>query len=204
MAVQSGAKTYQLDVGRLDIRRFSLDEYHQLVEIGFLYEDEPVELIEGVLHSKDRQSPPHAQSRRRLASSIFDQLIERTTVRIGDPITIPSSDSEPEPDLMLIVPREGSYVDRHPLPEEVLLVVEVADTSLENDREIKLPVYAAAGIEDYWIVNLVDNQVEVYRQPAVLTDGTATYRQRTVHVAGDTIAPLHFPDCAIDVRPLLP
>ncbi len=191
-------------VRSMDIRRLTLDEYHRLIEMGFFPSGERVELIEGVLHRMSPKGTRHAECLRRLLRLFFSTLGERVEISAQDPITIPASQSEPEPDLALVQPREGGYVDRHPYPEEVLLLVEIADTSLRDDREVKLPVYAAAGIEECWIINLVDDQVEVYREPTVLPDGRAVYRQRTLHVAGDTIHPLHFPECRVDVATLLP
>lgn len=209
MAVQFKSPARQVDVSQLDVRRLSLEEYHYLIETGFFGEDERVELIEGVLHRMSPKGSRHTESLRRLLRAFIKALGEaalgeRVEISVQDPIAIPTHNSEPEPDFTLIVPREGGYADRHPLPEEVLLVVEVADTSLEEDRGTKLRVYAAAGIEEYWVINLVDDQAEVYREPTILADGTATYRQRTVHKAGDSVAPLHFPDCVIQVAPLLP
>lgn len=191
-------------VDQIDIRRLSLEEYHHLIEIGFFATDERVELIEGVLHRMSPKGPRHAGVLRRLLRLFFTQLGDRVEISAQDPITIPSSNSEPEPDLTLAVPREDNYIDRHPLPEEVLLVVEIADSSLEEDQGAKLCGYAAASIEEYWIVNLVDNQIEIYQEPAILADGTATYHQCTLHRAGETITPLHFPDCVVEVASLLP
>ncbi len=187
-----------------DVRRLSLEEYHRLVAMGFFPEDERVELIEGVLHPMSPKGPRHATALTYLLRAFITALGERAEVRAQDPITIPQADSEPEPDLTLARPRKGSYADRHPLPEEVLLVVEIAESSLREDREITLPLYAAAGIPECWIVNLVENQVEVHREPVVLAGGRAAYRQRTLYGPGDTIRPLRFPDCAVDVTPLLP
>ncbi len=194
----------QVGISQLDIRRLDLEEYHRLIEMGFFAEDERVELIEGVLHRMSPKGTRHAECLERLLRTFYTVLRKQVRIRAQDPITIPASGSEPEPDLILITPREGGYLDHHPLPEDILLVVEIADSSLAEDQGIKLGVYAAAGIEEYWVINLVDDQVEVYREPATLADGTAAYRQQTVHRAGDTIAPLHFPDCKIEVAPLLP
>lgn len=191
-------------VRSMDIRRLTLDEYHRLIEMGFFPLGERVELLEGVLHRMSPKGPRHAAVLTELLRMFIAALGTRVEVRAQDPITIPASQSEPEPDLTLVQPREGGYVDRHPYPEEVLLLVEIADTSLRDDRDVKLPVYAAAGIEECWIINLVEDQVEVYREPTVLPDGRAVYRQRTLHVVGDTITPLRFPDCRVDVTTLLP
>ncbi len=205
MAVKLKPSPRQLQIDQMDVRRLDLNEYHRLVEIGFFEEeDERVELIEGVLHRMSPKGPSHAGVLSRILRLFITELGERAEVRAQDPVTDPHSASEPEPDLVLAAPREDNYVSRHPQPREVLLIVEIADTSLEADRSIKKQVYAAAGIEDYWIVNLVDNQIEVYREPMVFEDGTATYRQRMLYRAGDTVVPLQFPDCQIDVTALLP
>lgn len=158
----------------------------------------------GLLSTISTKRPPHSASLTNLLRVFFAKLGERVEIRAQDPITIPSSNSEPEPDLALVVPREGGYFDRHPLPGEVLLVVEIADTSLAEDQQVKLDVYAEAGIGEYWIINLVGKQIEVYREPVTLASGRTVYRQRTLHSAGDTISLLHFPDCIVDVRSLLP
>lgn len=190
-------------VPEMEIRRLDLEEYHRLIEMGFFASDERVELIEGVLHSMSPKGPRHAAILSHLLRVFITTLGERAEVRAQDPITIPPSNSEPEPDLTLASPREGGYLDRHPLPQEVLLVVEIADLSLAEDGGVKLRVYAAAGIEDYWIINLVDDQVEVHRGPVEVAHDRVVYRQRTLHMAGDTISPLHFPDCSVDVASLL-
>ncbi len=204
MAVKLRPTLHQLQIGDLDVRRLDLDEYHRMIEIGLFDEDERVELIGGVLHRMSPRGPQHGGSLKRVLGAFIEQLGTRVEFSVQDPITIPSVTSEPEPDLVLAKPRDVGYFDRHPLPEEVLLLVEVADSSLEVDQEVKLPVYAAAGIEDYWIVNLVDGQVEVHREPEVLADGMATYQWQTIHKVGDTVTPLHFPDCMIEVAALLP
>lgn len=204
MVVKLGPTPRQLQIDQMDVRRLDLDEYHRLIEIGFFGEDERVELIEGVLHRMSPKGPSHAGVLSRMLRLFITELGERAEVRAQDPITDPHSVSEPEPDLVLAVPRGDNYVSRHPQPQEVLLVIEVADSSLAADRGIRKQVYAAAGIEDYWIVNLVDGQVEVYREPKLLADSTATYQQQTIHKADDIVALLHFPDCEVDVAALLP
>lgn len=186
------------------VRRLSLEEYHQLIESGFFAPEERVELIEGVLHAMSPRGPRHGGCLTRLLHLIFPCVEDRALVRVQDPITITAGGSEPEPDLVLAVRRPDAYSDRHPQPNEVLLLVEVADTTLEYDREVKVPLYAAAGIADYWIVNLVDDVVEVYRQPVTLADGTAGYRTVQVFSAGETAQPLHFQDCALAVSDVIP
>jgi len=116
---------------------------------------------------------------------------------IQNPVRL-SDFSEPEPDVALLRPRPDLYRARKPRAEDVLLLVEVADTSLDYDRRTKLPRYAAAGIPEVWIVNLVDQRVEVYRDPR--PDGYATH---TVHARGDSLAPASLPEVAIAVGEIL-
>jgi Uma2 family endonuclease len=106
--------------------------------------------------------------------------------------------SEPEPDFMLLKPSPDDYTSRHPRPDEAFLLVEVADASLDYDLEEKLPAYGHAGVAEVWIVNLRDQSLEVYREPHF-----TGYGSKTVVRAGDTVAPLAFPDAAVDVAELL-
>ena len=108
-----------------------------------------------------------------------------------------------EPDVALVKLRDDAYATAHPQPEDVLLVVEVSDTSLEYDLTEKLPRYAASGIPEVWLVDLVNNILEVYREPISQPNGTAAYRQRTNYYAGDTIELLMFPDIKLDVAQIL-
>jgi len=116
---------------------------------------------------------------------------------IHDPVHL-DDHSEPEPDLVLLKPSPDFYRKRHPRPEEVFLLVEVADASLRTDREEKLPVYGRAGIAEVWVVDLVDLLIEVYRDPHF-----GGYGAKTVLRAGDRVVPQAFPDVAVDVTGLL-
>lgn len=197
MAVQASAPL------RIDVRRLKLTEYHWLIEHGFFHEDERVELIRGVLHQMSPEGPRHAAVIDRLHDHFFSKLGERAQVRAQHPISLPESGSEPEPDLVLAKKREDYYSSRHPVPEEVILVVEVAASSLEEDQRVKVPIYAAAGIAECWIVNLRDDRIEVYREPIVPAEGAAYYHQHLRFSAQDILHPARFPDCALAVADLL-
>lgn len=191
-----------------EIRRLTLDEYHRLIDIGFFPPTERVELIEGILHCMIPRGPRHAECLKQLLRVFVAQLGSEIAagalaLKVQDPIVIPASDSEPEPDFALVTFAERDHA-RHPTPEEVQLVVEIADTSLDADRGVKTRLYAAAAIDDYWIVNLVDDCIEVYREPTALKDDVPTYRQRTLYASGDTLSPLHFLECKVDVGSVLP
>ena len=191
-------------VRQTTIRTFSLEEYHWLIEHGFFHEDERVELIQGILHQMSPKGLRHAACLTRGLRIFNAALSDRACVRAQDPITLPDSNSEPEPDLVVAQRREDDYASHHPLPENVLLVIEIANSSLDYDRRVKVPLYAAAGISEYWLVNLREDKIEVYREPTTPALGTPYYRQRQISSVQDTVTPTHFPDCAIPVADLLP
>ncbi len=141
-----------------------LDAYHRMIEAGILTEDDPVELIEGQIVTMSPKGSKHAACIGKINAGLTPRLGGQAQLRLQDPIQIPDL-SEPEPDLALVQPRADFYAEAHPLPGDVILLVEVADSSLRIDREVKAPLYAAAGIAHYWIVNLVEQQVEQYAIP---------------------------------------
>jgi Uma2 family endonuclease len=166
----------------LPVRRFSVDEYHRMGTAGVLTEDDPVELLDGWVVPKMRQSPEHAAAIAHAHEVLRRLLPEGLHVRVQCPVTTP--DSEPEPDLLVVSGAVGRYLHHHPGPGEVLLVVEVADSSIERERGIKADLYARAGFPFYWIVNLVNSTLEIHSAPS--PDG---YRRREV-LAEDESAPV--------------
>ena len=191
------------NVSQMTIRPLSIHEYHWLIDRGFFHEDEHVELVQGVLHSMSPEGPRHVAVIDRLLELFSTVVSNRAQVRGQHPLSLPDSNSEPEPDVALVVKRENRYSDRHPVPTEVFLLVEVAATSLEEDRQLKIPLYAAAGIVEFWIVNLVKDQIEVYREPSRPAEGTAHYRQRAIYSVRDSVHPTQFPDCSFAVKDVL-
>ena len=166
------------------IWRLSVDQYHAMIHTGILTDDDPVELLEGWLVAKMPKNPPH-----RAVTRLIRQVLERLVpaewyVDSQEPIT--TDDSEPEPDVMVVRGETRHYLDRHPGPNDVGLVIEVADTTLQRDRGFKKRLYARAGIPVYWIVNLSDNQCEVYTEPSGPEPQT-DYRQRQDYGASDVI-----------------
>lgn len=149
----------------------SVEQYHSMREAGILDEDAPVELIDGLLVYKDRGgavpvSPLHAFVTQRIAR-LAPALEERGChVRVENPITLPPS-HEPEPDGAVVQGRPEDYLERHPGPGDALCVIEVSDSSLRADRTIKQSIYAAAGIKQLIIVNLVEGRIEVYEEPNI-------------------------------------
>jgi Uma2 family endonuclease len=173
-------------------RPLKRSEYDRMVELG-LFQDERIELIRGVLVKMSPQRAPHASSVEKLTELLVVRLQGRFKVRIQLPLAL-SDDSEPEPDVA-IVPL-GDYDSEH--PTTAFLVVEVADSSLKQDRA-KVAVYASAGIAEYWIVNLNARTVEVYSSP----EGDRYAEVRTLR-AGDTLRPEALPEVALAVAEILP
>src|SRR5437763_640993 len=133
-------------------RRFTVDEYHRLIEIGILTEDDNLELLDGYLVLKMSKNPPHEGSIDLASDLLNAHKPTGWIVRVQEAVTL--SESEPEPDLVLARGNRRSYLKRHPGPADVGLVIEVADSSLASDRADKGPIYARAGLPTYWIVNL--------------------------------------------------
>jgi Uma2 family endonuclease len=146
-------------------RLFSADEYERLAEVGILGEGDRVELIEGeITELAAAMGSRHAACVDRLNRSLSREIGDDGIVRVQSPIRL-SDLTEPEPDLALLKPREDFYAGGHPAPEDVLLIVEVSETSVEYDTNVKLPLYASAGIPETWLVNLPAERVEVYSRP---------------------------------------
>jgi Uma2 family endonuclease len=136
-----------------------------MIEQGILTEDDKIELLEGELIKMSAVGPRHAACVERLSEYLKDKLGRAVSLRHQNPVEL-SDCSELEPDIAVIKRREDYYLNAHPQPDDVLLLVEVADTTLKKDRGIKLGAYARAGILEYWIVNLVDDLIEVYTNPS--------------------------------------
>jgi Uma2 family endonuclease len=168
---------------RVEKRCFNIHEYHRMAEVGILSEDDRVELIEGEIVRMSAIGSRHAACVDRL-----NRLLNRFTnlsaiVRVQGPILL-NGNSEPEPDISLLRPRDDFYTGGHPMPDDVLLLIEVADTSVERDLEVKLPLslYAQAGIPETWIVDLPAETIEVHSRP----DG-GEYRETVRVKRGETL-----------------
>ena len=177
--------------------RFSVEDYYRMAEAGVLKPDVRVELLDGKIIDMPPIGPLHGGSVNRLIR-LFSTLAEgRWLVSAQNPVRL-HRHSEPQPDLMLLKPASDDYMSRHPRPDDVILLIEVADTSLAYDREEKLPAYGHAGVAEVWIVNLADQVIEVYREPHF-----AGYSKTKVLRAGEKASPLAFADVAVDVAELL-
>src|SRR5713101_8748362 len=164
--------------------RLTVEQYHALAREGILTDDDPVELLEGLLVCKMTKYRPHTLATGLLRDALREIVAPGCYVDAQEPVT--TSDSEPEPDLLVVRGTRRDYTDRQPGPDEVVMVVEVADTTLRRDRGVKKRIYAAAGLPLYWIVNLKERQIEVYAGPT----GPAqrpTYAQRRDYRPEETI-----------------
>ncbi|WP_027891242.1 Uma2 family endonuclease [Calidithermus chliarophilus] len=156
--------------------RFSVEEFERLFA-----EVKGVELLEGEIYEMSPIGPKHAAAVGRMTGTLASRFAGRAVIWVQNPLRIPPS-SELQPDLMLLLPPDGRYESRLAEPADVLLVVEVGDSTLSYDREHKLPLYAEAGIPEYWILNLVDDVLEVYREPI-----GRNYRSRTLYRSGEPV-----------------
>ena len=166
----------------LPLRKFSVAEYHRLGEAGILAEDDRVELLDGCIVRKMIHKPRHDATIARSNNALRRRLPDGWDVRVQSAMT--TDDSEPEPDLAVVRGPEDRYAARHPGASDIALLIEVADFSLAHDREFKGPLYARAGVREYWIVNLVDDRVEVCSQP---DSRRSRFSSRRDHGPGEVI-----------------
>jgi Uma2 family endonuclease len=177
--------------------RFSVREYCRMAETGVLRPDARVELLNGEIIDMSPIGPFHGGVVSRL-TRLFNEMSQgRWLVWPQNPLQLDDY-SEPQPDVMLLKPVPGEYTRQHPRPDDVLLLIEVADSTLETDRAEKLPAYGRAGVAEVWIVNLDEPTIEIYREPHF-----TGYASKIVVGPGQSAAPLAFPDAIVDVMQLL-
>ena len=168
-----------------------------MAETGVLRPDARVELLDGRIIDMSPIGPFHGGVTNYLVETFTAASRGRWRTSVQNPLHL-DEHSEPQPDLMLLKPAADYYRNRHPLPADVFLLVEVSDTTLELDREEKLPAYGRAGVAEVWIVDLNHAAIEVYRQPHF-----TGYASKTVLRTGEQAKPLAFPDAVVDVAELL-
>jgi Uma2 family endonuclease len=165
---------------------FSVSEFHRLFELGFFSEDERVELIRGEIIKMAAKGTRHVVCCTRLNTSLSRLSAGKAILRCQDPISL-SPDSEPEPDFTIAKLKDDDYLSGHPTPEDIILVIEIADSTLTYDQKVKIPLYAESGIKYYWIFNLLDNQLETYSQPYRKALNKFDYRQKIVYLPNQTV-----------------
>ena len=173
---------------QLSRRRFTVDEYYQMARAGILTEGDRVELIDGEIVEVAPLGPRHAAGVMRLTQLFGQRFGDAALINVQNPVRLDER-TEPQPDVALLRPRADFYASGHPTPAEVLLIVEVAETSVEADRRIKVPLYARSGIPETWLVDFIGEAITIYREPT--PDG-----YRTVRTArrGERLACLAFPN----------
>ena len=178
-------------------RLFTVSEYHRLIEAGILSEDDRVELIDGEIIEMTPIGSHHSGRVNRLNALFGSSLGQRVIISIQNPIQL-DDHSEPQPDLSLLKLRADFYIDAHPTPTDVLLVIEVAETSVEIDREVKLPKYAESLIPEAWIVNIPGDVLEVYIRPQ-----NGVYQEKQYLRRGQTLTLQSMPDIRLNVNDIL-
>src|SRR6266446_3923031 len=182
----------------LKTHRFTVDEYHRMGEVGIFSEDDRVELLAGEIVEMSPIGPLHAGTVGFLNALFTSRLGGEVIVWVQNPLLLRTEDSEPQPDVVLLRPRPDFYRHAHPEPQDVYLVIEVADTSVAADREVKFPIYARAGVPEAWLLNMSAQRLEVHRHPS--PDGYQNVRSLQ---RGESVAPLAFPDLTLTVDALL-
>jgi Uma2 family endonuclease len=177
--------------------RFTVDDYYAMAAAGILREDDRVELIDGEIIEMPPIGPGHANVVDRITLLLVRRLGDRAQIRSQNPIRLDQL-NEPQPDFALLRLRPDGYGSTHPTPEDVLLVIEVSDTTLATDRDVKMPLYARFGIREGWIVDVQHQVVAIHREPT-----PRGYQLVTPMRHGDTVRPLAFPDIEIAVDDLL-
>ena len=183
--------------GQLLRRRFTVSEYHRMGQAGILGEDDRLELLEGEIVEMAPIGSRHQAVVDRLTSLFFNRVGDAAVVRVQGSVRL-EDDSEPQPDLLLLQRRTDFYASAHPGSEDVLLLVEVSDTSAEYDREVKLPLYARHGIKEVWLVGLDAGTIEVYRAPTV-----QGYQEVSQAGRGQRISPVAFPKMELAVEDII-
>lgn len=182
---------------QLKRRHFTLAQYHQMIATGVLPEGDRVELIDGEILEMATIGSKHSAQVKRL-NRLFTRLLgDEVLVSIQNPIEL-GPRSEPEPDVALLRWRTDYYESSHPQPADVYLVIEVADSTVEFDREVKAPLYARSGIVEYWLINLPADAIVVHRQPTA-----AGYQWVETYQRGQAIAIATLPDIALTVDQIL-
>lgn len=180
------------------LRLWTVEEYHQMAEAGIFHPKERVELIAGQIIRMSAKGTAHSSAVGRIYKLLENCLGQQTWIRTEQPIVLDDF-SEPEPDVAVVRLDPLDYADHHPTPSEVYLIIEVADSSLKYDHETKAKVYAKSGIADYWVLDVIDRKLHVFREPT--QEG---YQSEVIFSEGASVSPLQFPDVVIALQDMLP
>ncbi|MCL1470752.1 Uma2 family endonuclease [Argonema antarcticum] len=181
----------------LDVRLFTAKEYHFMAEAGILNADERVELLAGQIIKMLAKGTAHSAATTRTEKLLESRLENQALVRVQEPVQLDDY-SEPEPDIALVIPDRMYYEDHHPTPSEVYLIIEVADTTLSRDLEFKAGIYARSGIADYWVLDVNNRQLHIFREPS--QNG---YQSELILSDSGSVSLLAFPNVIITVGEML-
>jgi Uma2 family endonuclease len=177
--------------------KFTVDDYYKMAEVGILHEDSRVELIDGDIIMMSPIGRRHASRLTRLATFFFSKLGDRAVIWVQNPLSIDAS-SQLQPDIAVLKPRADFYLSALPVPADVLLLVEVMDSSASYDRGVKLPLYATSKISEVWLVDLNAERIETFRRPV-----GEVYTENGTSPRGLSLAPEAFPDAVLQVNDIL-
>ena len=177
--------------------RWTVAEYHRMAEVGLLHEDSRVELIDGEIIEMAPIGSEHAGHNNYLMSCLAHRLYGKAVVAGQNPVILGGYE-EPQPDIALLRWRNDYYRTAHPHAEDVLLIIEISDSTLRYDHDVKIPLYAKNGIPEVWLLDIQNRQLEIQREPI-----NGVYQQRDCRRAGQ-IAPILCPDAVIDLAELFP
>jgi Uma2 family endonuclease len=181
----------------MNLKSWTVQDYHQMSELEILDPNERTELIAGQIILMVAKGTPHVITLQLIASALLDQLGKTALIRTQDPIYLNNS-SEPEPDLVIVKGNILDYADQHPQPADIYLVVEVASSTLKQDCEIKDKLYAQAAIADYWVIDIPNQQVHIFRDPA-----PTGYTSHLILKAPQKVSPLAFPAIVLPIESIL-
>ena len=179
----------------ITLAKWTIDEYHSMIEVGLL-DNRRVELLKGKIIEMSPEGEAHAYFSSEAEDNLRSLLGDRATIRSGKPITLPDN-SEPEPDIAIVQRLGREYLAHHPYPENIFWLIEYSNSSLEKDLNVKTKIYAAVGIQEYWVVNLKKRQLIVFRDP----EETEYATKYTLN--NGIINPLAFPELAVEVNAII-
>ncbi len=178
-------------------KRFRVEDFRRMTEVGILPEESGWEIIDGFLIDKMTIGSRHASTVKRMNRKLMRLLGDNAIISVQDPIHIDDY-NEPEPDIALLKPREDFYAESHPAPQDVLLLVEVSDSTVEYDREIKKSIYAKVEIAEFWLVNLKESTIECYTQPK-----NGNYRLAQIFETGEMVQSKTIENLKLKVKEIL-
>ena len=179
-------------------KKFTVDDYYRMAEVGIIGPEERVELIDGQIVQMSPRGIRHIAATHRANTLFTEALGRRVIVSVQNPLRLDRF-NEPQPDIIILKPQRDFYASRNSGPEDASLVIEISDTSLSYDRKVKIPHYAAKRVAEVWIENLKDDVLLVYRDPA-----RGTYNTNLTLRRGDTVSPVALSDVVFKVEDLLP